>query len=133
MNLLDKIFNGVNFDKRIEDIGQILAKGIALVKTASAAVTLTLNDCVCINSGNVIVSLPIAVPDNKGKVFVVQFTNGTLTTSGIADISDTPKTIVAAGSISQYHVYICVSAGDTSLGNNGYYVFRLTGSAAATS
>ncbi len=131
-NYIEKAISEIPYDARIAQALRILSKGFAWkVSTASAKTTLTMDDYIHINSGNVDVVVPTASADNIGKMFIIQFTNATCDATNIIDDSKTPNSIVAAAQIAQYNVFILVSAGATTLGTSGYYVIGLTGAAIA--
>ena len=93
----------------IADAFKALAKGAILgYSAASAGATLDADDFIHINStANAAIVIPDACSDNEGKVYIVQFTNATVTT---AAIKDTTGNHVAAP-VAQYDIMFCISTG----------------------
>ncbi len=132
-NFIEKVIKEIPYDSRIAEALRILSKGFAWkVSAGSAETTLTMDDFIHINSGNVDVIVPQASADNIGKMFIIQFTNATCNATDIVDDdAGGANTIVGASKVAQYNTFILVSAGSESLGANGYYVIGLTGQAIA--
>ena len=88
-------------------------------------------DSVIIQTGaSKTVTLPTSAAANKDRAYIIRYTNATQA----ADLVDAAaNVIVDATDISQWSVFLCISAGDTSLGNNAYYVVAFTGAQALTS
>ena len=113
-NLLDVVLGAIPIDDqaRISDAITALAKGFcAGFSTGSAKTTLTLDDFIHINSGDVDVVVPAAAAANKGKMYIIQFTNATCSATNIVDDKTSPTSIVAADKIEQYDIFILVSDG----------------------
>ena len=122
------------WEKKMNDNFDVLARlFIKGARTVSGNTTIDPDvDSVVITSGaNGVISVPIAVPANKNKAFLCQFTNGTITNSQVQDLTGTPLIIAVA--TARYDSFLCISLGDVTLGNNGYFVVGFGGVAAATS
>lgn len=124
----------------IDDQGRMFEALSALFKglvttpiiSASATPALTMDDCFLIASAaDAVVTVPTASEANAGKVFVVQFTNGTVTNAQVNDSEVSPGAVVVANA--QYDIFVLISMGSPSLGSNGYFVLGIDGCAVATS
>ncbi|HQN72899.1 MAG TPA: hypothetical protein PLB16_05755 [bacterium] len=135
MSLSNKIERAIPIDdqNRIGSALHLLLKGVGKARIATGTTdTLTMDDCFLIASAaNAVITAPVATEENKDKLFVVQFTNSTVTDAQVNDDADTPAAIVVANA--QYDIFIMISLGDPSLGSNGYFVMGIDGCAVATS
>lgn len=135
MSLSNTIERAIPIDdqNRIGAALQLLLKGVGKARIAAGATdTLTMDDCFLMASAaNAVITAPVATEANKDKMFIVQFTNSTITNAQVNDDADSPAAIVVANA--QYDIFIMISLGDPSLGSNGYFVMGIDGCAVATS
>lgn len=113
-SLSDIVLGAIPIDDqaRISNAIVALAKGFcAGFSTGSTKTTLTLDDFIHINSGDVDVVVPEAAAANKGKIYIIQFTNATCSATDIVDDKTSPTSIVAAAQITQYDIFILISDG----------------------
>jgi len=121
------------YDERFNTNWDLLAR-LFFKGTQETAVDLTVDadvNSIIIETGDgKTVTLPTAAATNKDKAFLIQYTNAIQT----ADLVDAAaNVIVDAIDLVQYSSYLCISAGNTTDGNNGYFVICFTGAQALTS
>jgi len=135
MSLSNTIERAIPIDdqNRIGSALQLLLKGVGKARIATGATdTLTMDDCFLIASAaNAVITAPVATEANKDKLFVVQFTNATITNAQVNDDATIPAAIVVAAT--RYDIFAMISLGDPSLCNNRYFVMGFLGVEAAES
>ena len=121
------------WEKKMNDNFDVLArlfiKG-AREETTSTTIDPDVDSVVVTSKSDGVVTIPAAVPANKNKAFLIRFTNADISDAQVEDDADTPLVVVVA--TARYDIFLCISLGNNTLGNNGYLVVGFGGVAAAT-